>query len=71
MGIGNFFGMLPQSMAGAKLYGAELDDISGRIAKKLYPDARIEITGYEKTQYPSDFFDAAIGNVPFGNYGGK
>ena len=69
MGIGNFFGMLPQSMAGAKLYGAELDDISGRIAKKLYPDARIEITGYEKTQYPSDFFDAAIGNVPFGNYG--
>ena len=69
MGIGNFFGMLPGSMDQSRLYGVELDDISGRIAKLLYPDANITISGYEKTGFPNDFFDVAIGNVPFGNYG--
>lgn len=68
MGIGNFFGMLPEKMWQSKLYGVELDSISGRIAKLLYPDAHIQITGYEKTEFPNDFFDVAIGNVPFGNY---
>ena len=68
MGIGNFFGVMPESMRGSKLYGVELDDISGRIAKQLYPDADIRITGYENSGYPDDFFDVAIGNVPFGNY---
>lgn len=68
MGIGNFFGAMPESMRGSKLYGVELDDISGRIAKQLYPDADIRITGYENSGYPDDFFDVAIGNVPFGNY---
>ena len=68
MGIGNFFGMLPENMQGSRLYGVELDDISGRIAKQLYPDADIQIKGFEKTDYPNDFFDIAIGNVPFGQY---
>lgn len=68
-GIGHFFGMLPSSMNSAKLYGVELDDISGRIARQLYPEAQIRISGYEKCEYPDDFFDVAIGNVPFGNYG--
>lgn len=68
MGIGNFFGKLPGSMSDSKLYGVELDDISGRIAKKLYPNADIRISGYENADYPNDFFDIAIGNVPFGNY---
>ncbi len=67
-GIGNFFGMIPEKFNDSKLYGVELDDISGRIAQKLYPDAKIDITGYEKTNYPNDFFDVAIGNVPFGDY---
>ena len=67
-GVGNFFGMLPESMAGSKLYGVELDSISGRIARQLYPNAHIEINGFEKTQYPDGAFDLAIGNVPFGNY---
>ncbi len=67
-GIGNFFGMLPEEMRASKLYGVELDDITGRIARLLYPDADIQIKGYEKTDYPNDFFDVAIGNVPFGNY---
>ena len=66
-GIGNFFGLLPESMNGSKLYGVELDTLSGRIAKLLYPEASIEITGFEKTDR-EDFFDLAIGNVPFGQY---
>ena len=67
-GVGNFFGMLPESMGESKLYGVELDSITGRIARQLYPDARIEVNGFEKTQYPDGIFDLAIGNVPFGNY---
>ena len=66
-GVGNFFGMLPESMSQSRLYGVELDSITGRIARQLYPDARIEITGFEKTNR-KDFFDVAVGNVPFGNY---
>ncbi|WP_407843505.1 DEAD/DEAH box helicase family protein [Blautia wexlerae] len=68
MGVGNFFGMLPENLNQSKLYGVELDSISGRIAKLLYPDANIQIKGYEKTDYPNDFFDVVIGNVPFGAY---
>lgn len=68
MGIGNFFGMLPEKMQESKLYGVELDGITGRIAKQLYPNADVKISGYEKTDYPKDFFDVAVGNVPFGQY---
>ena len=68
MGIGNFFGMLPETMRESRLYGVELDEITGRIAKQLYPNANIQITGFEKTDFPDDFFDIVIGNVPFGNY---
>ncbi len=67
-GIGNFYGCLPEEMAGSRLYGAELDGITGRIAKQLYPHADIQITGFENTSYPNDFFDVAVGNVPFGQY---
>ena len=67
MGIGNFFGMLPDEMRNSRLYGIELDSISGRIAKKLYPKADITIAGFETTDR-RDFYDIAIGNVPFGNY---
>lgn len=67
-GTGNFFGMLPDSMQGSNLYGVELDSITGRIAKQLYPSANIAVTGFEKTNLPDSFFDLAIGNVPFGNY---
>ena len=66
-GVGNFFGMLPEAMQSSKLYGVELDSITGRMARQLYPDVRIEITGFEKTNR-KDFFDVAVGNVPFGNY---
>ena len=66
-GVGNFFGMLPESMSQSRLYGVELDSITGRIARQLYPDAQIEIRGFEKTNR-KDFFDVAVGNVPFGNY---
>ena len=66
-GVGNFFGMLPESMAGSRLYGVELDSITGRIAKKLYPKADITVAGFETTNR-RDFFDLAVGNVPFGNY---
>ena len=66
-GVGNFFGMLPESMAGSKLYGVELDSISGRIAKQLYPKADITVAGFETTDR-RDFYDLAIGNVPFGQY---
>lgn len=68
MGIGNFFGCLPESMRNSKLYGVELDDISGRIAKKLYPNAKIKVGGFEDTSFSNDFFDVVIGNVPFGDY---
>nr|WP_319592855.1 DEAD/DEAH box helicase family protein [Jeotgalibaca arthritidis] len=67
-GIGNFFGMLPDKMQNSNLYGIELDSITGRIAKQLYPKAHISISGFEKTELPDSFFDLAIGNVPFGNY---
>ena len=68
MGVGNFFGMLPESMVSSQLTGVELDSISGRIARKLYPNADIKITGYENTKFADNSFDVAIGNVPFGNY---
>ena len=68
MGIGNFFGSMPETMHEAKLYGVELDSISGRIAKQLYQNANISITGFENTTYPDNFFDVVIGNVPFGDY---
>ncbi|MBS6322986.1 MAG: DEAD/DEAH box helicase family protein, partial [Clostridium sp.] len=67
-GIGNFFGLLPESMAGSKLYGIELDSITGRIATQLYQNENIAIQGYEETALPDSFFDVAIGNVPFGDY---
>ena len=68
MGIGNFFGMLPETMWESHLYGVELDSLTGRIARLLYPKANITVDGYEKTAFPNDFFDAAVGNVPFGQY---
>ncbi|MDE7203501.1 MAG: DUF3849 domain-containing protein, partial [Lachnospiraceae bacterium] len=68
MGIGNFFGMLPEKMQESRLYGVELDGITGRIAKQLYPKADIKISGFEKTDFQNDFFDVAVGNVPFGQY---
>ena len=68
MGIGNFFGMLPETMRESHLYGVELDSLTGRIARLLYPKANITGDGYEKTAFPNDFFDAAVGNVPFGQY---
>lgn len=66
-GTGNFFGLLPESMADSKLYGVELDSITGRIAQKLYPNAEITVAGFETTDR-RDFYDLAVGNVPFGNY---
>ena len=66
-GVGNFFGMLPENMAGSKLYGVELDSISGRIAQQLYPKADITVAGFETTDR-RDFYDLAVGNVPFGQY---
>ena len=66
-GVGNFFGMLPESMQGSRLYGVELDSISGRIARQLYPEANITVAGFETTSQ-RDFYDLAVGNVPFGNY---
>lgn len=67
-GIGNFFGMLPDEMNNSKMYGVELDSISGRIAKQLYQNSNIAIEGYEETKLPDSFFDVAVGNVPFGNF---
>ena len=67
MGVGNFFGMLPESMESSRLYGVELDSITGRIAKQLYPKADITVAGFETTDR-KDFFDLAVGNVPFGQY---
>ncbi len=66
-GVGNFFGLLPESMAASRLYGVELDSITGRIAKQLYPNANITVAGFEATDR-RDFFDLAVGNVPFGSY---
>jgi N12 class adenine-specific DNA methylase len=68
MGIGNFFGCMPASFSDSKLYGVELDNISARIGKLLYPKAKIENKGFEETSYPDNFFDAVVGNVPFGDY---
>ena len=67
MGVGNFFGLLPESMAGSELHGVELDSITGRIAQQLYPEAEITVAGFETTNRPG-FYDLAVGNVPFGNY---
>ena len=67
MGVGNFFGMLPDTMQDSRLYGVELDNITGRIAQKLYPQADITVAGFETTDR-RDFYDLAVGNVPFGNY---
>ena len=67
MGVGNFFGMLPERMQSSRLYGVELDSITGRIAQKLYPQANITVAGFETTDR-RDFYDLAVGNVPFGNY---
>ena len=69
MGVGNFFGMLPDSMADSRLYGVELDSITGRIAKKLYSQADITVAGFETTDR-RDFYDLAVGNEPLGNYKG-
>lgn len=68
MGVGNFFGSMPAPMQRSSLYGVELDSISGRIAKQLYQNANISITGFEKTNFPDNFFDVVVGNVPFGDY---
>ena len=67
MGVGNFFGMLPETMQGSRLYGVELDSISGRMAQQLYPQAHLTVAGFETTDQ-RNFYDLAIGNVPFGNY---
>ncbi|MGE7224160.1 N-6 DNA methylase [Paenibacillus glucanolyticus] len=68
-GIGNFFGLLPESFQDARLFGVELDSITGRIARQLYPQVSIAVSGYEQTSLPDSFFDLAVGNVPFGSYG--
>lgn len=68
MGIGNFFGAMPENMRASELHGVELDSLTGRIAKQLYPDADIQIKGFEKTKFENDSFDAVVGNVPFGDY---
>lgn len=67
-GVGNFIGMLPESMAASRTYGVELDSISGRIAQQLYQRSQIAVNGYEKVQMPDSFFDVAVGNVPFGDF---
>ena len=67
-GVGHFLGMLPEGMTESKVYGVELDDVSGRIARQLYPRSSISVRGYEKMDFPDNFFDAAVGNVPFGQF---
>lgn len=67
-GVGNFIGLMPEKLSGVKMYGVELDSVSGRIAKLLYPEATITVNGFEKTEFPDGFFDVAVGNVPFGGY---
>ena len=68
MGVGNFYSVLPEDMRDSRLYGVELDSISGRIAKQLHPHAAIEVKGFEKTKFEKDSFDVIVGNVPFGAY---
>ena len=68
MGAGNFLGTLPESMKNSRIYGVELDSVTGRIAQKLYPNADIKVCEYEDAQFPDSFFDVAVGNVPFGNF---
>ncbi|MCM1136808.1 MAG: helicase SNF2, partial [Clostridium sp.] len=68
-GVGNFFGLLPEEMSQSQLYGVELDSLTGRIARQLYPKANIQIKGFEDTNFQNNSFDIAVGNVPFGNYG--
>ncbi|MFI3249738.1 MAG: SNF2-related protein, partial [Eubacteriales bacterium] len=68
MGTGNFYSVLPEEMTKSKLYGVELDSITGRIAQKLYPQANIEVRGFEHTSYPDNFFDVTIGNIPFNDF---
>ncbi len=67
-GTGNFFGMVPESMAGSRLYGVELDSLTGRMARQLYQNADVSICGFEETKFPDSIFDVAVGNVPFGDY---
>ena len=67
-GVGHFLGMLPEGVAESKVYGVELDDVSGRIARQLYPRSSISVRGYEKMDFPDNFFDVAVGNVPFGQF---
>lgn len=67
-GVGNFMGLLPENMENSKMYGVELDSISGRIAQQLYQKNSIAVQGFEKTDLPDSFFDVAIGNVPFGTF---
>ena len=67
-GVGHFLGMLPEGMAESKVYGVELDDVSGRISRQLYPRSSISVRGYEKMDFPDNFFDVAVGNVPFGQF---
>jgi adenine-specific DNA methylase len=69
MGVGNFFGLVPDKLRNSKLYGVELDSVTARIAQKLYPNANIQQKGFEKTEFSDSFFDVAVGNVPFGSYG--
>jgi adenine-specific DNA methylase len=69
MGVGHFFGLMPDSMQGGHKTGVELDSITARIAKKLYPDSTIFAKGFEETPLPDNYFDAVVGNVPFGDYG--
>lgn len=70
MGTGNFFGYMPKEISdGARLYGVELDEVTGKIAAKLYPQAKVQIKGFEETSFPQDYFDIVVGNVPFGGYG--
>src|SRR5699024_1038911 len=67
-GIGSFMGSLPESLNKSKVYGVELDSISGNIAKKLYPENKVQVKGFEETSFSNNFFDVAIGNVPFGEF---
>ena len=69
MGVGHFFGLMPQSMQGSQRTGVELDSITARFAMKLYPDSTIFAKGFEETPLPDNYFDAIVGNVPFGDYG--
>ena len=67
-GVGNFIGNLPDKLEKSKIYGVELDSISGNIAKKLYPESNIQVKGFEKTEFSNNSFDVVIGNVPFGDF---